>query len=246
MSNNFKIMKIKTLYENISYNFIFSKKLRKIYLNILFVIITVIVAFYLGYNTRNNRIDTLYSEINVYNQSEDSLIVHIRDLNKHLIEYTKMKRNAEYHRYIAFRESRIFIPDRVDKKDIVLMHKMAIRYDIPFKYYYKLINQESRFKPNAKSVVGAYGYMQIMPATYRGLVKRYNKNKKDTDLDLNILSSKQRNIVLGSFYLNDLYKRYNDWSLTFAAYNAGSANVAKYKGIPPFKETQHYVKYIMK
>jgi len=236
--------KLKTIYNNISYNFIFSKKLRKIYLNILFVFISVLVSFYLGYNSRNNRIENLNSEVIYYNQSEDSLIVHIRNLRSNLVDYTKMIKSSEYHRFIAFKESDIFIPKNVNKDDIILMHKMATRYKIPYKYYYRLVNQESRFNPNAKSYVGASGYMQIMPDTYNYLVKKYNESKTENDIDLELLDNHKKNIVLGSFYLNFLYKRFNDWELTLAAYNAGLGNVAKYKGIPPFKETIHYVKYI--
>jgi soluble lytic murein transglycosylase-like protein len=75
-----------------------------------------------------------------------------------------------------------------------------------------------------------------MPATFKSM--KNNDNIDD-------LSEQQQNIMVGTFTLNYLYKKYNDWKLTFTAYNAGSGAVDKANGIPQFTETQAYVKYIV-
>ena len=88
---------------------------------------------------------------------------------------------------------------------------------------------ESNYNSNAVSRSGASGVMQLMPATARGLGV--------TD----VFDAKQ-NINGGAKYLASLYKKYDgDLELTLAGYNAGPGNVAKYGGIPPFKETQNYI-----
>lgn len=96
-----------------------------------------------------------------------------------------------------------------------------------------VVNQESGFNPNATSKCGAMGLMQLMPSTAQGLGVT---NAYDAE----------QNIEGGTKYLKGLMDRFNnDKSLALAAYNAGPNAVKKYGGIPPYAETQNYVKNIL-
>lgn len=116
--------------------------------------------------------------------------------------------------------------------DLIIFHA-GEHQGVDPRLIHAVIQQESRYKPEATSAVGAKGLMQLMPDTG----KRFNC--KD-------LTDEQCNVEAGTKYLAWLLKRFKgDVSLTLAAYNAGEGSVDKYKGIPPYQETQNYVKKIV-
>ena len=108
----------------------------------------------------------------------------------------------------------------------------AEKYNIPQELLEAIGYHESRFQTGVTSSAGAMGIMQLMPGTAQAMGVQDAYDPYD-----NIMGAAK---LLG--YLSDLYD--GDLKLTLAAYSAGTGNVAKYGGVPPFSETQNYIKDI--
>lgn len=111
------------------------------------------------------------------------------------------------------------------------INEYSKKYGVQENLVKAIIKQESGFDQKSISPAGAIGLMQLMPATAKSLgVDPYNAKE---------------NIDGGVKHLSYLMKSYSgNVELALAGYNAGSGNVAKYTGIPPFKETQDYVRKV--
>jgi hypothetical protein len=109
------------------------------------------------------------------------------------------------------------------------------KYGVPVQILSGLLKAESGFNPRAKSGAGAVGIAQFMPGTWGGLPEEFSSG---SPLDPTLA------IPASAYYLKQQYKTFGSWDLALAAYNAGPGNVRKYGGIPPFKETQNYVKKV--
>ncbi|MCL1834772.1 MAG: lytic transglycosylase domain-containing protein [Oscillospiraceae bacterium] len=120
------------------------------------------------------------------------------------------------------------------KYDLDAIFEAASRkYGVSVDLLKAVAKAESNFIPDATSRSGAMGIMQLMPGTaqYLGVTDAYDP---------------EQNIMGGANLLRQFLDKYDgDVRLALAAYNAGPGNVAKYGGVPPFNETQNYVKNVL-
>jgi len=117
-----------------------------------------------------------------------------------------------------------------------VIHAASHKYKVPPAFIKSIIAAESAFSPQAVSPKGAVGLMQLMPETAR----QFGADP----------SVPEQNVDAGANYLGSLLHRYanrkHPLQDTIAAYNAGPGAVAKYKGIPPYRETRAYVSRVMR
>lgn len=114
-----------------------------------------------------------------------------------------------------------------------IFEEAAEKYDVPVNLLKAVAKAESNFRSDATSSCGAMGIMQLMPGTAKGL-------------GVTDAYDPEQNIMGGAKYLSKLLNEFDgNTELAVAGYNAGAGNVNKYGGIPPFTETQNYVKKVM-
>lgn len=107
----------------------------------------------------------------------------------------------------------------------------ARKHSIPEDLFLRLVQTESNWSPRAVSSKGAIGLAQLMPGTARLLrVNPYDP---------------RQNLDGGARYLRIQYQKFGDWRLALAAYNAGPGAVERHRGVPPYSETEVYVRRIL-
>jgi len=112
-----------------------------------------------------------------------------------------------------------------------IISEASQKYELPPELIKAVITTESAGNSNAVSSAGAKGLMQLMDGTAKGLGVTNSYDPK-------------QNIMGGCKYLRQMLDTFGNLDHALAAYNAGPGNVKKYGGIPPFKETQTYVKRV--
>jgi hypothetical protein len=126
------------------------------------------------------------------------------------------------------------VPDEVLKArpfaDVI--STVAAAHDLDARLVHAVIEQESNYQARARSQKGARGLMQLMPATARQYGVRNSYDPKS-------------NIEAGVRHLKDLLSRL-DLPVALAAYNAGERTIQRFGGLPPYPETQAYVRSILR
>lgn len=123
-------------------------------------------------------------------------------------------------------------PERYQRYDAYIVEAAAL-YRLPESFLRAVIKVESDYNPQVVSHAGACGLMQLMPGTA-------------ARMGVTDIFDPRQNILGGARYLRILANTFNgDLVLTVAAYNAGEGAVLRYRGIPPYDETQRYVRRVL-
>lgn len=174
------------------------------------------MADYQGYNEQYQYMESVIAQIQSYGRYTNSL------------QRNSFVGGVDFSSLFQSVSSGVSVPESMD----AIFEEAAAIYQIPVNLLKAIGKAESGFDASAVSPAGAQGVMQLMPATAEAL------GVKDP-------FDARSNIMGGAKYISDLLRRYDgDIDLALAAYNAGSGNVAKYGGVPPFKETRNYIKRI--
>ncbi len=162
------------------------------------------------------------------------------DIYKHIdsegvLHLTNVPSDPNVKYVMIMREKRVlFQPDIDVKKYDSIISRAADKFNLDSALIKAVIKAESNFNHRAVSPVGAQGLMQLMPKTASAL-------------SVDDSFHPEKNIEGGARYLSYLIKTYKgNLSLALAAYNAGEKAVAKYNyNIPPYRETQNYVRRVL-
>lgn len=163
----------------------------------------------------------VYADIYLYIDSEG------------VLHFTNRPTSPYYKIYIKEKPRWSSNTNSTDKYDHFI-EAASKKHGVSFPLIKALIKAESDFNPRAVSKAGALGLMQIMPKTANAL-------KIEDPFD------PWDNIMGGTYYFKQLMDRYGgELQLALAAYNAGPHTVDNYNGVPPLRETENYVKKVMK
>ena len=176
----------------------------------------------------------LIKDMDIYSLSPSARHLQLPNLYNVFVYKTKQKHNVNSKNDLVIDDIK-----KLSSRDIAninkwqhTIEKASITYSLEPELIVAMIKVESDFDPMERSHAGAEGLMQIMPATqeYLKLIDPYHP---------------EANIMAGAAYMREQLDTFKDIKLALAAYNAGPGNVKKYQGIPPFNETQNYVKKVL-
>ncbi len=171
--------------------------------------------------------------IYVYQLPDGSRMITDYPLNNRNYRLVRIGETAKGAGYLAAANNPQFFradPSAYDR----LIERLAAENKVDFALVKAIMHVESAFNPYAKSNKGALGLMQVMPQT----AQRYG---------IDDIHDPTQNVRAGVQHLRYLLERFNNKrSLALAAYNAGEDAVRRHRGVPPYPETQDYVKKVMR
>jgi soluble lytic murein transglycosylase-like protein len=146
--------------------------------------------------------------------------------------YTKLRELPKLQLFPSQRDTARFRPARDAKRFDPLVARVGREEGVPPALVKAVIHAESAFNPRAVSHKGAMGLMQLMPRTakYLGVQQPFVP---------------EHNVEGGARYLRRLRERFGNWTMALAAYNAGPEAVSRFGGVPPYRETQTYVRRVL-
>ena len=175
---------------------------------------------------------TAYATVYVYETPDGSKLITDSRIKK---SGYKLKKSYATKPYRSGGNGSAYHSKTIKSKYDALIVNTSLKYDIEPSFIKAVIHVESAFDNYALSHAGAMGLMQLMPAT----AATYQLEQDHFNPNLNIEAGVQ--------HIKDLMERYGrDKRLSLAAYNAGAGAVSKYNGVPPYAETQDYIKKVMK
>jgi len=151
-----------------------------------------------------------------------------------VMHFTNTPTSSTQNFKLFLREKPKVNPRYSTKKYDDIIANASQQYDVSFPLLKAIIKAESDFDPRAVSKKGAKGLMQIMPDNFKllGIKDPFDPSQ---------------NIHAGARYFKQMYDRFKGkLSLSLAAYNAGPKAVDRYKTIPPYEETEEYVRRVLR
>lgn len=174
---------------------------------------------YTIYNQHYQYMERLLNQISGLSKSNDCLYNQKAD---------SVASGADFFSILKDADSKLEVPESMDD----IFKEAAEQYDVPLSLLKAIGKAESGFDADAVSSAGAMGVMQLMPGTAKAL-------------GVEDAFDARSNIMGGAKYISEKLRQYDgNIELALAAYNAGSGNVAKYGGVPPFQETRNYIRKI--
>jgi len=150
-----------------------------------------------------------------------------------VMHFTNTPTSSNQNYKLFLREKPKINPRYSTKKYDDIIANASQQYGVAFPLLKAIIKAESGFDPRAVSKKGAKGLMQIMPKNFQllGIKDPFDPSQ---------------NINAGARYFKQMYDRFGKLALSLAAYNAGPKAVERYKTVPPYEETEEYVKRVLK